>query len=292
MTGGPAIKLSGRVLRAWPLPDPWATQGKQDRGTVLVVGGSREIPGAVLLAGVAALRAGAGKLQVATADAAARLLAVALPEARVMSLRTAASGELTRLSAPLREAISRADAIVLGPGMDASGATTRFARRLIAASSGLIVVDAGALEATLARKGKATLVATPHAGEMASLLGIEVSQVEAQAATLARRMATHYGITWILKGATTYIAAPDGRLWINMDGGPGLGTSGSGDVLSGLIAGLAARGAAPEQAAAWAVYLHARAGSVLARRQGTLGFLAREISAEVPRLMRDLAPFG
>lgn len=288
----PGMKLGPRVLRAWPLPDPFVTQGKQDRGTVLVVGGSREVPGAAMLSGEAALRAGAGRLQVATAAAVSLHLAVAMPEALVMAVPTAGNGEMTRLGAGLRRAAAQADAIVLGPGMDASPATTRFAARLINEAGGTVVVDAGALAASLQHKGKAALVATPHAGEMAALLGIGANEVKAHAPALAREMAARHGFTWVLKGAVTYIAAPDGRLWTNVDGGPGLGTSGSGDVLSGVIAGLAARGASPEQAAAWGVFLHARAGAALARRQGTLGFLAREISAEIPRLMRDLAPFG
>ena len=108
------------------------------------------------------------------------------------------------------------------------------------------------------------------------------------AQTIARDHARDWGVVLVLKGPTTTIAAPDGRLWVNTAGSAGLGTSGSGDVLAGLIAGLVARGAAPEQAAAWGVHLHARAGARLSRRVGLVGFLAREIGDEIPALMQRL----
>ena len=135
--------------------------------------------------------------------------------------------------------------------------------------------------------GRAVL--TPHAGEMASLLGQDKTHVERDPAGAARRAAADLGAVVALKGASTHIADPAGTL-LRYDGGRvGLATSGSGDTLAGLVAGLAARGAAPLDAAAWGVFLHGEAGNALARRVGPIGYLARELLDEVPPIMARLA---
>jgi len=282
-----AALLTHRLLRAWPLPDPEQAQGKEERGRVLVVGGSRRIPGAALLAAEATLRAGAGKLQVATATSVAMAVAVAMPEAKVMALREDARGEPLSTAGEVVEAAGKVDALVVGPGLLAGTQTARLVRALLAANPPVAVCDAGALAAALdGRRTTSARVVTPHAGEMASLLGVPRAKVEAEPATHAAALAHESGTVVVLKGATTWLAAPDGRQWVNRGGSVGLGTSGSGDVLSGIIGGLAARGATPEQAAAWGVWLHARAGARLSRHYGAVGFLAREIAGAVPDLMR------
>jgi ADP-dependent NAD(P)H-hydrate dehydratase len=128
------------------------------------------------------------------------------------------------------------------------------------------------------------VVISPHAGEMARLQGRDKADVDGDGMA-ALHGASQWNVVVALKGAVTSIASPEGRLWRHEAGQPGLATSGSGDVLAGLIAGLAARGAALEQAAAWGVVLHALAGGRLARRLGPLGYLARELGGEVPSLM-------
>jgi ADP-dependent NAD(P)H-hydrate dehydratase len=283
-----ATKITAAALRGWPLPDLDDSGGKEDRGRVLVLGGSRELGGAVRLAGTAALRAGAGKLQVATVTELAPMLGLLLPEARVVGLRTDARGGLADAGAQALELAARADAVLVGPGMEAGAATRRVARKLLDASDSTVVLDAGALDMSLVRaagKRPGGAVLTPHVGEMAALVDLDEDAIAAAPAATARAFAREWGVVLALKGRTTWIAAPDGRLWVNTGGSVGLGTSGSGDVLAGLIAGLAARGAAPAQAAVWGVYLHAQAGARLARRLGRLGFLAREIAGEVPALL-------
>ena len=278
--------VTPRLLRAWPLPDPHETEGKEDRGRVLVVGGSRRIPGAARLAAEAALRAGAGKLQVATAASVAIPMAMALPEAMVLALREDARGEPRATPGEVLDAARHTDALVLGPGLLEGGGTRSLVRGLLAASPAIAVCDAGALRhAAEATRVSGPRVLTPHAGEMAALLDLDVARVRAAAPALAATLARNAQAVVVLKGADTVVATADGRRWLHRGGGPGLGTSGSGDVLSGLIGGFAARGASPEQAAVWAVFVHARAGARLARRGGTLGFLAREIAAEVPALL-------
>jgi NAD(P)H-hydrate repair Nnr-like enzyme with NAD(P)H-hydrate dehydratase domain len=133
------------------------------------------------------------------------------------------------------------------------------------------------------------VILTPHAGEMAHLTGHEKEDLQDEPDAVAVRYAAAWNAVLALKGATTAIATPAGEVWTHRSHAPGLGTSGSGDVLAGLIAGLAARGAAPEQAVAWGVALHARAGQALAQRLGTLGYLARELAGEVPALMESFS---
>ena len=289
-----ARKVTAAALRAWPLPDPSGANSKEDRGRVLVLGGTREIPGAVLLAGIAALRAGAGKLQVATADAVALPMAIALPEARVIGLRSNARGGIAGLDRSTLDCIARANAVVVGPGMDCDATTHRIVRAVVEAATGTVVLDAGALHMSaleaLHRRGGGGVgvgvVLTPHLGEMAALIGADADAIARDPAETARRFADEWGVVLALKGPVTHIAGSDGALWINTAGSVGLGTSGSGDVLAGIIGGLAARGATPEQAAVWGVHLHAQAGALLTRRHGLVGFLARQISAEVPSLMQ------
>ena len=287
------IELVPAVWPDWPLPRPGQASDKEERGRVVVVAGGREMPGAAVLAGIAALHAGAGKLQIATAASVAQLVAAAVPEARVIALDETADGGFAPSGVDrIAESLSCADAVLLGPGMQDRAATDAFLAAALALDpdgAAPWLLDALAMHAVTGdRPGARPLVVTPHAGEMAGLCGASKDEVTADPATLARRFASRWHAVVALKGPCTVIAGPDGRLWRHVGGNAGLGTSGSGDVLAGLIAGLLARGAEPPQAAAWGVALHARAGETLALRSGPLGYLARELSAEIPRLMQHL----
>lgn len=287
-TGAKPQRLTARLLRGMPLPDP--DGGKERRGRVLVVGGSSRVPGAVLLAGTGALRAGAGKLQVATADDVALPLAVAMPEALVIGLPVNAKGEIVRGNAALDEAVEGCDAALIGSGMNPAPASAPLVQRVLRQAGGTLVIDAGALSADLRAPPGRPYVLTPHAGEMAKLSGREKARVEQEPQALACTFARRTRSVLVLKGATTWIAAPDGRLWIHAGGCHGLGTSGSGDVLAGVIAGLAARCGDAVQAALWGVFVHAQAGLALEASVGPLGFLAREIPGPIPGILDRLRP--
>jgi ADP-dependent NAD(P)H-hydrate dehydratase len=284
--------IDDALLRRWPLPMADAEGDKESRGRVLVVAGSREMPGAALLAATAALRAGAGKLVVATPQSAAQTVAIAMPEARVIALPESEKGELRVEGLILLEEVAEgAAAALLGPGMTGGEATVAFLAGLLPRlTQGVVVLDALAMDCVL---GLAPLrqaaVMTPHAGEMAHLTGEEKEAILAAPESCVARFAARWNAAVALKGADTCISNAQGQLWRHSSRCPGLGTSGSGDVLAGLVVGLAARGAAPEQAAAWGVALHARAGDLLEQRSGGLGFLARELAAEVPPVMHALA---
>lgn len=285
--GNAVVRLTEKLLRTMPLPDPGG--GKEERGRALIIGGSSQVPGAALLAATAALRAGAGKLQVATARDVATALAIATPEALVMGLAVDRQGEITRGSAVLDRALKGCDAVLIGSGMRTSPGVAALVRRAAGYTQGTLVLDAGALSAGLRAAAGKPYILTPHVGEMAALADAEKSVVEREPQIFARDFARRTRSVLVLKGATTYIATPDGALWIYRSQCPGLGTSGSGDVLAGVIAGLAARGADARQAALWGVLLHGAAGRQVARSVGSLGFLAREIAAGVPGLLDRLA---
>jgi hydroxyethylthiazole kinase-like uncharacterized protein yjeF len=276
-------RITPALLRQWPLPNIASTDGKEERGRALVVGGSARVPGGAMLAAIASLRVGAGKLHVATSKDAALALAIAMPEAKVSSLPSTSRGEIAKLSAEVAKAAGHADAVLVGPGMDPTAATKRIATQLMRRAKA-VVLDAGALLEPTTRTPHATLVLTPHWGEMAGLLRVDEKEVKDDPTAIALAFAASSNATVVLKGPDTVIANEDGDAWLLKGNCSGLGTSGSGDVLAGLICGLLALGAAPDQATVWAVALHARAGELLTKRFGQTGFLAREIASEIPAI--------
>ncbi|MGO4382392.1 NAD(P)H-hydrate dehydratase [Pseudoduganella sp. RAF53_2] len=302
-----AIDITPNVLREWPLPQPRHDGDKEARGHVLVVAGSREMPGAAILAANSALRAGAGKLTIATAASVSAVVGAAIPEARVVGLaETAAGGFLAEGARRLADLAVKVDALLIGPGMQDDAAAAELVHALLPKLSGTpLILDACALCALCAPaephlleepvdwahfRFNGPVLLTPHAGEMARLSGTARKTIEQDPHAAATQAAARWNTAVVLKGATTVLAAPGGKLWQHQGGNVGLAISGSGDCLAGIIAGLAARGASLEQAAAWGVALHASAGEQLSIRYGVLGYLAREIPAEIPALLRTLAP--
>ena len=319
---------SNRLAAADPNGD------KEGRGHVLVVAGSREMPGAAMLAAMAALGAGAGKLTIVTAASTARALAIALPEARVIGAPEAASGALLLRDLPVWCGTGRLrhDAVLIGPGLQGgcagfddatpdvaaaaqldraaagpgAGATGRPERAGPQPAPGIaecqatldlldrggtvpMLVDAAAMDAIPGPShGARQRLLTPHAGELAHLLDRDKRTVLRDPERAAADAAARWGVYVLLKGATTVLASPQGVSWRHDSCHPGLGTSGSGDVLAGTITGLLAQGASLGAAAAWGVALHARCAERLARRIGPIGYLARDIVAQIPRAALDL----
>jgi hydroxyethylthiazole kinase-like uncharacterized protein yjeF len=287
------IPLDSTWLREHPLPslDPHAD--KNARGRVFAIGGCRRVPGGLLLTAEAALRAGAGKVQLAAPESTALALGVAMPEVAVFPLGEDDDGEVCALDGALDPFIARSDAVIVGPAMSAGEAAGRVVDRLLAGvcREPALIIDAAALmslatraDALAARPGAAVL--TPHIGEMAAMLECDAAEIEADRAAAVRRAAERYGAVVVLKGSTSLVADREGRLFAYAGGGVGLATGGSGDVLAGIAAGLAARGATPLDAAVWAVWLHGEAGRRCAEQIGPVGFLARELLAHVPGLMK------
>jgi hydroxyethylthiazole kinase-like uncharacterized protein yjeF len=285
--------VTPQVLRRWALPEP--TGGKNARGSILVIGGSSQTLGAVLLAAEAALRAGAGKLQVATAESVAPFAATALPEALVQALPQSDNGAIRAEAADVvRDLAEAADAVLIGPGMQDVEETQGFGDRLLPHLEGPVALDALGLASVTADVGclghlDARVVLTPNPTELAIALHVEQDELEEDPAAATLELAGRAHAAVGLGGATSWIAAPDGRLWRDDSGGAGLGVSGSGDVRAGIVAGLLARGAEPVQAAVWGSHLHGRAGERLAATVGRLGFLARELPVQVPQVIDEIA---
>ncbi len=279
-------------LRDWPLPGPGGS--KYGRGHALVVGGAARTPGGALLAGVAVLRAGAGYLQLAVAESVAPALGVAVPEAGVLGLPEAAGGSVGGDAAEhLESALTTADVVLIGPGLDEPENTAQLMAGIVSRlrDDTRVVLDAYALgvlpgqpEVVDALRGRVVL--TPNTEEVGRLLDRDSDDVSDDVAAAAAEIADRYDAVVCAKGN---VVSPGGDRWESSTGHSGLGTSGSGDVMAGVVTGLLARGADLDQAACWGTHLHATAGDRLAARLGPLGFLARDVLDELPLVLTELS---
>jgi hydroxyethylthiazole kinase-like uncharacterized protein yjeF len=268
--------LDHAALAAHPLP-PVVEGDKESKGRLLVIAGSREVPGAALLTARGAMRAGAGKLCIATSASIAGRIGVAFPEAKVVSL--AEDGDALAFAAV--EQIARESA-------NAEGDVCKPIAAALLQSEARLVFDAAMLqrlEPLPPHERSTSPILLPHSGELAALLDVDREAVERDPLRCGLRAAKLYRSLVLVKGVTSHVVTPDGQAWTYDGGAPGLGVSGSGDVLAGIVAGLLARGAEPLHALLWAVWLHGEAGAALAKKIGPIGFLAREIADEVPALI-------
>lgn len=285
------VEINLDTLKRHPLP-PIASGDKDERGSILIIAGSREVAGAALLTALGAMRAGAGRLQIVTVDSAAGGLSISMPEAMVTGLAEGRDGGFAPSTVgPLAERAAAADVMVAGPGMRGNRSTEELAAALVHRDKPL-VLDAALLRALPARRDEVNAsgcptILLPHAGEMASLLGCEEEEVAADPAAAGHRCARCYDTITLVKGVSSHVVTPGGELFRYAGGGPGLGVSGSGDTLAGIVGGLLARGADPLTALLWGVWCHGEAGRRLGEKVGALGYLAREIPDEVPGILRD-----
>jgi hydroxyethylthiazole kinase-like uncharacterized protein yjeF len=280
------VKLDRSALDAHPLP-PIIDGDKETKGTILVIAGSREVPGAALLTATAAMRAGAGKLRIATVESAAIQVGLAMPEAMVIGVAEAADGGFTEAAAKmLAEQLADVNAVVAGPGMKGNDSCRVLARTLLENAAAL-ALDVALLKSLRSsdEKRRVTPVLLPDGDELASLLGCDEAEVERDPLGCGKRAAELYRSVVLVKGATSHVVTPEGHVWTYEGGAPGLGVSGSGDVLAGIVGGVLARGAEPLSALLWGVWLHGEAGAALAKKVGPIGFLARDIAGEVPALL-------
>jgi NAD(P)H-hydrate epimerase len=261
------------------LLEPRPTGGhKGTFGHVLVVAGSREKSGAAAMAGLGALRAGAGLVTVASAASAIPVIASHAPE-----LMTAPLDELDHL-------MEGKTVIAMGPGLGRGPDIEALVARTVAEFEHPMVLDADALVGHAFSLPTRVRILTPHPGEMARLTGKTTAEIQSDRVGAARAFATDRRVTLVLKGQRTVIAFPDGRVWINPTGTPALGTGGTGDVLTGMIAGFLAQfPGEPDQAVAAAVYLHGLAGEIGARALGEKCLIATDILRYLPDAMEECA---
>jgi len=289
--------LTSRWVRAH-LPKRPEDANKGTFGKVLVAGGSRRYVGAVQLAALAAYRAGAGLVTVAAPALVVELIAGTSAEVTWLPQPATEDGGLPGETAiALRNEWQNARAAVIGPGLGDTPETRALVWAalpdLAGVSSGA-VIDADALNALASMpdapaRMPANAVLTPHPGELSRLMGTTVADVQGRRLQIAGEAAAKFGCTVVLKGAHSVIAHADGRVSLSPFANPLLATAGSGDVLSGMIAGYLAQGVPPFEAACLGVYLHGACAEVLREEYGEAGLLAGELAARLPRVAKDIA---
>ena len=282
-----------RLFQRLFLPRP-AESNKGMYGHVLVIAGGRGKTGAAAMAGLAALRAGAGLSTIASAESALTAIASYSPEVMTEPLPETDAGSISlRAFDLLRHLAEKKNVVAMGPGLGDHPETVQFVRRVASELQQPMVLDADALNALSGSPWSAPAgprVLTPHPGEMARLTNQAVPEIQAARIDVARSFAKERGVHLVLKGNRSVIAAPDGRTWINPTGSPSLATGGTGDVLTGMIAGLIAQ--FPDQlenAILAAVYLHGRAGEIGAKKLGEKTMIATDIFQFLPEAMREVA---
>lgn len=281
------VRIDQSWLRQNPLPPLPCDLDKNSRGRVLIIGGSKTVPGGIRLTAEAAFRAGAGKVQLAVPEGISLGLGLLVPEAGIIPI-----SERLGTNDDLFRAVRDADCVVIGPAMT----STHDAEELLSAAienlspHAALLVDALAIACIPEVQSRLPKVAdrivlTPNPGEMASLLDKDIESVQSEPTASLRIAVDRFGATIALKGTQTFIRGPSGAELHYAGGGPGLATGGSGDVLAGIIGGLLSRQDDALCASGWGVWLHGEAGAILRHQVGELGFLAREIAPLVPSLL-------
>ena len=285
--------LTESMMADYLTPRPSETH-KGRTGHLLVVAGSRGKTGAAKMTATAAMRAGAGLVTLALPAGIHDPIAASLTE--VMTLPVGGADQPI-FDLTCRDQITAAldgkSCLALGPGLGTDGGTRDLVTALVDMAPCPIVVDAdglnclaGCLDAVKRQPGR--IILTPHPGEMARLTGQTPAEIQQDRIASARRLATKYSLHVVLKGAATVIAHPDGRVFVNPTGNPGMASGGMGDVLTGLIAGFICQGYPLDRAAHLGVYLHGAAADRLAEKQGT-GYLASDVMTAVPDAMAALS---
>lgn len=282
-----------RDLRALLPPRPFGSH-KGNFGHLLVLAGSIGKTGAAAMTSEAALRAGAGLVTLGIAASLNDILEVKLTEAMTLPLPEAAGARALGQAAwaPILDFLDQKCTVALGPGLGTHPETRDLVGRLVHDLPQPMVIDADGVNNLAADTDCLTGAAgprilTPHPGEMARLLGLTTPEVQARRLDLARETAAKFGVTLVLKGAQTMVAAPDGRVSINSTGNPALASGGTGDVLTGLIGGFLTQGLTPWDAARLGVYLHGLAADFWVSRHGPWGLIAGDLLTIFPQLLAE-----
>jgi hydroxyethylthiazole kinase-like uncharacterized protein yjeF len=283
--------IGPEVLRLLPKRRPEAHKG--DAGKVLIVAGSKGMPGAAVMTSLACLRIGTGLVYAALPSSVRAIFLKRLMEGIVIPLDERERDVLSPASLPgLLRAAKGKRAVALGPGIGLDPETGKMIRSFIPKIRIPLVLDADGISQVssdpgILRSSKTPLILTPHPGEMARLTGASKKDLTSRRVDVARAFATDFKVILVLKGAGTVIAAPDGRCWINTSGNPGMATAGTGDVLTGMITGLIAQGMKPLPAAQVGVYLHGLCGDLAAKRQGERSLIAGDLIREIPNALKS-----
>ncbi len=275
---------------------PRAREGNKGKyGHVVVIGGSLGKAGAAAMAGFAALRAGTGLSTVATPKSVLATVAGFHPELMTEPLAETERGTISLRAVGLSlDALLERKTIAIGPGISRNSETAEFVRTIVTRGDKSLVVDADGLNAfegvaeKLSGRGR-TVVITPHPGEMMRLTGLMIAEIQSNRIEVARKFAREHELIVVLKGHRTLIAAPDGNVWVNPTGNPGMATGGTGDILTGMVAGLIAQH--PQhalEATTLAVYLHGLAGDVASESLGENSMVATDLVRFLPKAFAQM----
>jgi ADP-dependent NAD(P)H-hydrate dehydratase / NAD(P)H-hydrate epimerase len=268
---------------------------KQSVGKILILAGSKGLTGAALLCSESAMRSGAGA--VALGIPSAIFSAVSRRTLEVMPFELPSTAEGSAASSSMESIVPKmkwADVILIGPGLSQNPETVKLVQKIIATSNKTLVIDADGLNAlakniSLLKKRKCkSVILTPHLGEFSRLSGLQVEEIEKNKIEIARSFARKNNVVLVLKGAPTIVADPEGDIYINPTGNPGMATAGSGDVLGGVIAALVGQHNTPVQAAINGVYVHGRSGDIARDDVGEMGMLASDIMRRIPTVLKYL----
>jgi NAD(P)H-hydrate epimerase len=266
---------------------------KYSVGKVLVIAGSKGLTGAAALCSTAAMRVGAGAVVLGTPEPVYPILARKLTEVMTFPLPATSEGTLSLAALDgIRERLSWADVLMIGPGLSQNPETQQLILKLLLEYRGKVLVDADGLNAVAAngisklRHARAQFILTPHVGEFSRLTGLPSIEVEHRRIESACILAKQIGATVVLKGVPTVTASKEGNCFLNSTGNPGMATAGTGDVLSGIIAGLWAQGMSDVEAAWAGVYLHGLSGDLAAKKIGERGLLANDLIEYLPAAMQ------
>jgi len=267
---------------------------KYRNGTVVLVSGSREYTGATLLAAEAALRSGCGMVYAAVPEGVRSIVEPALRELITFPVAETPDGTIAAGALEtLQPYVEKADVLIIGPGLGRNDETDQVVRDLVASASRRVVLDADGIGAfngkpELLEAITSPLVLTPHSGELQRLMGTEVPGEPLERIEMTRDVAKALGVTIVHKGAPTLIANADGLAWVNHNGNSALATAGSGDVLTGIVAGIMAQGANTLDGACVGCHVHGRAGELASEFLGVRGVIAGDVLDMVGEALRDL----
>jgi NAD(P)H-hydrate epimerase len=287
------LLMSEEMSTLIPERPPYSHKG--DYGHVLLIAGSRGKTGAALMAANAALRTGAGLVTIGIPEHLVGSFQSSVAEEMLLPLPDTGKGALSYKALPeiLDFISSNADVLALGPGLGQAEETSRLVRELLLRSAAPMVIDADALNAldghtALLKKTKAPAIITPHPGEFSRLSGLGIGQIESNRIEAAYSFSQETGSYLILKGSPTVIAEPDGRVFINSTGNPGMAKAGTGDVLTGMTGGLLGQGLSPLEASLLGVFLHGMAGDISAAEVGERSLLSSDIIEAIPMAYEEL----
>jgi NAD(P)H-hydrate epimerase len=277
------------------IPKRKPDSNKGDYGHVFVIAGSPGFTGAAALCSQAALLCGSGLATLGIAKGLNTILARKLTEVMTKPLPETLAGTLSEKAFPqIMEFSSKADCVVIGPGLSRNSGTERLVRKLLVSLEKPVVLDADGINAIEARapllkRAQAPVVVTPHPREMARLTGLSVNTILRDKERVAKTFANKYNVVCVLKGHRTVVARPDGKTLVNTTGNPGMAKGGTGDVLTGMIASFIGQGMGPFEAASLGVCVHGMAGDLAAKEKGEVSMLASDLLDNIPEAIKSLS---